>query len=95
MLAAGLAGIEEGLEPMAPVEDAGLLGSPLSASMADFAVLPANLGEAIERFEASELMKRTFGEHVHSFLVEAKRGEWLDYLGHVSPWEIDRYLAVL
>ncbi len=95
MLAAGLAGIEEGLEPVEPIEDAGLLGSPLSASEKGFEVLPANLGEAIERFEASELMKRTFGDHVHSFLVEAKRAEWLDYLGHVSPWEIDRYLAVL
>lgn len=95
MLAAGLAGIEEGLEPVEPIEDAGLLGSPLSASEKGFEVLPANLGEAIERFEASELMKRTFGEGIHSFLVETKRAEWLDYLGHVSPWEIDRYLAVL
>ena len=95
MLAAGLAGIEEGLEPVAPVEDFGIIEHPLSSSATGFETLPKNLGEAIERFAASDLMKQTFGEHVHSFLVATKRAEWLDYLGHVSPWEIDRYLAVL
>jgi glutamine synthetase len=26
--------------------------------------------------------------------VAAKREEWLDYIKHVSPWEIDRYLGM-
>jgi len=26
--------------------------------------------------------------------VTAKREEWLDYIKHVSPWEIDRYLGM-
>ena len=26
--------------------------------------------------------------------VIAKREEWLDYIKHVSPWEIDRYLGM-
>ena len=25
--------------------------------------------------------------------VEAKREEWFDYIRHVSPWEVERYLA--
>jgi glutamine synthetase len=26
--------------------------------------------------------------------VAAKREEWRDYIKHVSPWEVDRYLGV-
>ena len=96
MLAAGLAGIKEGLEPPTPVEDTNLLTySSHAASDAGLSLLPANLGEAVELFAASDLMKETLGEHIHSYLVEAKRADWMDYLRHVSPWELDRYLAVL
>ena len=96
MLAAGLAGIKEGLEPPTPVDDTNLLTySSHAASDAGLSRLPANLGEAVELFAASDLMKETLGEHIHSYLVEAKRADWMDYLRHVSPWELDRYLAVL
>ena len=96
MLAAGLAGIEEGLDPGNPIEDKNLFTHASSAaSDAKLSLLPSNLGEAVERFAASELMKETLGEHIHSYLVEAKRAEWMEYLRHVSPWELDRYLAVL
>ena len=96
MLAAGLAGIEEGLEPPAPIEGTDLFTYTSNAAReAGLRMLPANLGEAVDRFESSELMKRTLGEHIHSYLVETKRAEWMDYLRHVSPWELDRYLAVL
>ena len=96
MLAAGLAGIEEGLEPPEPVEDENLFKySARAAEKAGLKTLPANLGEAVERFASSDLMKETLGEHIHSYLVKAKRAEWMDYLRHVSTWELDRNLAVL
>lgn len=96
MLAAGLAGIEEGLDPADPIEDTNLFTHTSQvAETAGMAMLPANLGEAVDLFESSELMKRTLGEHIHSYLVETKRAEWMDYLRHVSPWELERYLAVL
>ena len=96
MLAAGLAGIKEGLEPPAPAEDTNLFTySSHAAADAGLSLLPANLGEAVELFAASDLMKETLGEHIHSFLVKTKRADWMDYLRHVSPWELDRYLAVL
>jgi glutamine synthetase len=96
MLAAGLAGIEEGLVPPAPLEDK-------ASSTPGYAVdscgvagpLPINLGEAVDHFEKSELMRKTLGDHIHSYLVETKRDEWMSYLRHVSQWELDRYLAVL
>ena len=49
----------------------------------------------MERFASSDLMRETLGEHIHSYLVAAKRAEWGEYQGSVSQWERDRYLAVL
>lgn len=85
MLSAGLAGIEEGLQLMPSADD----------SDGQTGTLPQTLGEAVELFAESELMKKTLGEHIHSYLVEAKREEWREYQSCVSQWERDRYLAVL
>ena len=96
MFAAGLAGVKEGLDPVDPIEDKNLFTySPQAAREAGLETLPANLGEAVDRFESSELMRKVLGDHIHSYLVETKRAEWIDYLNHVSPWELERYLAVL
>ena len=96
MLAAGLAGIEEGLVPPDPVEDKNLFSFDATVMHGNGVTkLPSDLGEAISLFESSELMKQTLGEHIHTYLVETKRAEWMDYLRHVSQWELDRYLAVL
>ncbi len=96
MLAAGLRGIEDELELQPPVEDEDLF--PLSRQQAraqGFQTLPETLGEAVELFAESDLMRETLGEHIHSYLVASKRAEWRDYQGTVTPWEIDRCLAVL
>lgn len=96
MLAAGLAGIEEGLTPDDPIEDLNLFAhDSRAADKIGLAKLPTNLGEAVDRFATSELMKQTLGEHIHSYLVETKRAEWTSYLRHVSSWELERNLAVL
>lgn len=96
MLAAGLAGIEEGLELAQPCE-AQDLASLSRHELADMGIeqLPKTLYEAIERFEESDLMKRTLGPYAHSYLVKAKLEEWDAYQRIVTPWELDRLLAVL
>src|SRR5699024_370180 len=96
MLAAGLAGIEEELELQPPTEDQDLFRLPrqdLRGCGID--TLPESLGEAVELFAASELMRETLGEHIHGYLVRAKRAEWNDYQRFVSEWERERFLAVL
>ena len=97
MLAAGLAGIEEELELQgAPTRDQDLfMLSRQDLRQQGIATLPESLGEAVELFAESELMRATLGDHIHSYLVAAKRAEWNDYQGYVSQWERDRYLAVL
>lgn len=96
MLAAGLKGIEEGLELPPPTETCDLC--KLSRSqLRDRGVptLPETLGEAVELFSRSELMREVLGDHIHGYLVRAKRQEWDEYQRIVTPWELDRCLAVL
>mgnify|MGYP004453791911 CR=1 FL=1 len=96
MLAAGLAGIEEGLMPPDPIESLNLFEHSESClTQRGLRKLPEDLGEAIELFENSDLMRATLGDHIHSFLVKEKKAEWMAYLSNVSQWELDRYLAVL
>jgi glutamine synthetase len=95
MLAAGLAGIEEGLEPIAPVESSDSFNGKADNAAESVGVLPMNLGDAVDKFEGSQLMRDVLGEHIHSYLVQTKRAEWMSYLRRVSEWELDRYLAVL
>ena len=56
--------------------------------------LPGNLSEALDELEKDDLVRDTLGDHLFQHFIEAKREEWLDYIKHVSPWEVDRYLAV-
>lgn len=90
LLAAGLDGIQRKL----------CLSEPCEAACSDGCLddadsLPQNLGEAIEAFAGSTLMKETLGEHTHRFLIRAKSDEWKRYQGNVTEWEQDRLLAVL
>jgi len=56
--------------------------------------LPANLSEALDEFEKDAVVKETLGEHIFNHFLEAKRNEWDEYIRHVSPWEMDRYLGL-
>jgi glutamine synthetase len=92
-LGAGLRGVEEGL---AFPEEMGSNVETLSRAELDsrgIASLPRTLGEAIERFEGSELMREVLGEHLVSYLVEAKRREWEEYCSVVTDWELQKYYA--
>jgi glutamine synthetase len=97
MLAAGLRGIEEGLELQPPTHPDGLVccTREVGDCLCDVGSLPHNLGEAVELFAESELMKETLGEHIHSYLVRAKRAEWREYQQQVTEWELKKNLAVL
>ena len=96
MLAAGLRGIRDELELQPPEEGLDLFGlSRQELRDRGIGTLPESLGEAVEVFAESELMRETLGDHIHSYIVSAKRAEWNEYQGVVSPWEIDRCLAVL
>ncbi|MFM2090121.1 MAG: hypothetical protein RLZZ127_610, partial [Planctomycetota bacterium] len=58
------------------------------------ALLPQDLGEAIDAFAADPLSKTVFGDGMFDAYVAFKRQEWTDYHGHVSDWEMQRYLRM-
>ncbi|MDH5437314.1 MAG: glutamine synthetase family protein [Candidatus Bathyarchaeota archaeon] len=91
MLAAGLKGIEEEIESPDPVEE-DVYGFD-DSKLAKFYIktLPANLGEAIEEFERSKLMRETLGEHVFNKYLEIKKTEWEEFQRSITDWELDRY----
>ena len=95
MLGAGLKGIEEKL-PLMPESTNNIFDmSDAELETAGINILPGTLGDAIELFEHSELMKEVLGEHIHSFYVKNKRAEWDEYRMQVTEWELDKYLSVV
>ncbi|MGB2697761.1 MAG: glutamine synthetase family protein [Candidatus Zixiibacteriota bacterium] len=95
MLAAGLKGIDEKLEPPAPVEKDVYHSTPAERKKLNIDCLPGSLDEAICVFENSQLAREVLGEHVFSSLVANKKVEWDMYRIHVSDYELDKYLPRL
>lgn len=90
-LAAGLKGIEEGIEmpPNSAAEARKLSADELGGR--GIVRLPCTLGEAIERFKASSLMREVLGDHIFDFLIDAKTCEWDDFCTSVTDWERAHY----
>jgi glutamine synthetase len=95
MLAAGLDGIEKGLE--LPPEAANNIYEMTDAERAEAGIgsLPEDLYQALQEFEASTFVREALGDHVCDYLVRNKRQEWNDYKALVTPYEVDRYLSIL
>ena len=92
-LAAGLDGIERGLE--LPNEGTSELLSLPERELAARGTesLPNNLDEALDRFEDSQFMKDALGEHIHAYFLKTKRAEWERFNASVTEWELRHYLA--
>jgi glutamine synthetase len=95
MLAAGLKGIEEGLEPPEPVEENVYEMSAKERKDRGIFTLPGSLEEALALTEKSKLVREALGDHVFNAFIENKKIEWNQYRIHVSKYEIDRYLPML
>ncbi len=96
MLAAGLDGIEKQMELCEPQEDHDFFRmAPEQIAALGVETLPRTLGEAVEAFAGSSLMREALGDHVHEYLVGTKRKDWQSYQQIVTPWELERNLAVL
>ena len=54
--------------------------------------LPANLSEACDSLEKDPVVTEALGEHILTHYLEAKRGEWAEYISRVQPWETEKYL---
>ena len=92
MLAAGLKGIEKKMDPPNPVEED--VFDFDDAKLAEFYIksLPTDLGEALDEFEQSKLMKETLGEHAFNKYLGLKRAEWTEFKQSVTDWEREHYM---
>jgi glutamine synthetase len=95
MLAAGLKGIEDGLEPPEPIEENVYEMTEKQREARGIRTLPASLADAIALTEKSELVRKALGDHVFNAFIENKKIEWNQYRIHVSKYELDRYLPML
>ena len=95
LLHAGLEGIEQGYELPDPMETNLYHLSPEERHERGIVSLPETLGEAIDEFSRSDLMRRAFGDHIFDNYIRLKRAEWDDYRVQLTQWELDRYLSVL
>ncbi|MET9792319.1 type III glutamate--ammonia ligase [Streptomyces canus] len=83
-LAAGLDGIERGLDP----------GEPGSTGKGP--ELPPTLLHAVEALQADDVISGTLdvaGTGVSQYFADLKREEFFDWHATVGPWELDRYLT--
>lgn len=78
-LAGGLYGMEQQLQPSAPVS--GEVDAPLEL------LLPDSLQEALRRLRGSQRAREVFGEEFIEGYLACKTMELGDFLGEITPWE--------
>jgi glutamine synthetase len=91
IIAAGLDGIERELDPGDPqnINLYDLSAEELTAK--GIGVLPQSLHEAVLALEADATICDALGPVAQEF-IKLKRMEWIEYMRHVSEWEINSYL---
>ena len=92
-LAAGLDGIERGLEP--PEEITENIFDMDSATRAANGIedLPSSLEHALFALEADPLIQSVLGPHIYAQFLAGKKKEWEEYCTRVSSWEVAKYLV--
>ena len=95
MLAAGLAGMEEKIEPPDPVEANVYKMGAEERERRGIKQLPGSLSEAIQLTEKSKLVREALGDHVFDHFIENKKVEWDRYRVQVTSYEIEKYLPIL
>jgi glutamine synthetase len=93
MLAAGLDGVSQKLDPGEPVNKNIFAMSQREKRRRKIDELPPDLSSALDHLEKDSVVRSALGEHIASHFVLAKRQEWAEYLSHVHPWEQERYLS--
>lgn len=95
MLAAGLRGIEEKINPGEPLERNVYEMCEAERESLGVGMLPADLWEAIRVAEKSELLRECLGGHVFEHLIADKKIEWARYREVVTNFELSNDLPVL
>ncbi|MBV7363610.1 glutamine synthetase family protein [Actinomycetaceae bacterium TAE3-ERU4] len=94
ILAAGLDGIEKGMELPPETEDDVWLLSDEERVALGIEALPTSLSNAVREMSKSDLVAHTLGEEVFEYFLRNKVAEWDSYRAQVTPFEYARFLSV-
>lgn len=94
MLAAGLDGLAQGLEPPAPMGIDLYRLTPLQRAEMGISSLPHDLFESVHVAEGSEFLKGALGEEVHRKLIETKLLEADRFRIYVSPLDLQEHMVL-
>ncbi len=92
LLAAGLDGIEKGLDCGSPVNRNIFKMSKREKKRLRIKRLPSSLFEALNHLEKDNVVIEALGKHIYEHFIFNKRKEWEDYIKVIHHWEIERYL---
>ncbi|MFH1447907.1 MAG: glutamine synthetase family protein [Candidatus Micrarchaeota archaeon] len=95
MLAAGLDGIENKLEPPEPIDENIYTMSYGELEKKRIQTLPHSLKDAVVALQNDPVLKETLGGHVFERMTAAQLNDWKDYKRQVTDWEIKRYFEIL
>jgi glutamine synthetase len=87
-IAAGVDGVERGLDPGPPTER--VYEPPVERQ-----TVPFSLGEALDALEADTFTRKTLGEQFMKAFVTIKRNEWRRFQLAVTDWELREYADAL
>ena len=91
VLAAGLEGIREGLDPGPSNEENLYDFTPAQLAARGIEELPRTLEEAVRAFAADPFVEKILGPDLRQEFLTYKGEEWRQYHQSISQWEIDRY----
>jgi len=94
MLAAGLDGIENQIDPGTRNEDNLYEVPEEELRERGIHFLPSSLREACDWLESDEVIREALGFEYADYYLECKREEWRSYHTAVSQWEHDAYLPI-
>ena len=95
LLATGLDGIKNKIDPGDPIELNVYDMSYEERKNRGIVSLPESLKEALDELESSDLMRATLGETALENFLKEKRKEWDLYRTQVTNWEVERYIKRL
>jgi glutamine synthetase len=97
ILAAGLDGIENGLDPGDPNSENLYTISYDELRARGLETLPSNLLEATHELRENDVVRKALGrgrdEDYADYFIRVKREEWDRYHEQVTPWEVAEYLT--
>ncbi len=89
-LGSGLWGVENRIEPDAPI-----VGNAYEASHASERALPRTLAQAADRFEASAPARALFGDPFVEHYAMSRRWEEREFQRAITDWELARYFEII